>query len=227
MAQDYQVIWTAEPADREGTPLIVLLHGYGANERDLLSLVPGLPAEATYAAVRAPVALGYGAYTWFDLDVERLAYSSAAARQAVEDLAGWIDHVRTPHSSVSLLGFSMGMAMATSLLRSRPADFTACVGLSGFAVDPSRGDGLHGYFDDEALAARQVPFFWGRDQHDPIIPAEHIDYTHRWATDTVDLTKVLYTGAGHGIVPEEVAHVNEFLTAKVIDSSPPQPKTSR
>ncbi|MBF6841863.1 hypothetical protein HN289_19595, partial [Acinetobacter baumannii] len=126
-------------ADMSGTPLVVLLHGYGSNERDLIGLVPGLPEEFTYASVRAPVDMGFGSYTWFDLDVERMAYSSTAARDAVEDLWEWIASVKDQHSSVTLLGFSMGMAIATSLLRTRPEEFAAVVGLSGFAVDPGTG----------------------------------------------------------------------------------------
>ncbi|MCT1607815.1 alpha/beta hydrolase-fold protein [Nesterenkonia massiliensis] len=216
MGGSYEVIWTRDESERRGTPLLVLLHGYGANAQDLMGLVPGLPAEFTVAAVQAPVPMGYGSYTWFELDVERLAYSSQAARQAVEDLWEWLAEVKEQHSSVTLLGFSMGMAMATSLLRTRPDQFAAVVGLSGFAVDPERGEGLEGYFDDDALAAQQVPFFWGRDQQDPVIPAEQIDYTHSWATGTVKLTKVLYAGAGHGIVPQEVSHINEFLKMTVL-----------
>ncbi|GAA4921409.1 alpha/beta hydrolase [Nesterenkonia rhizosphaerae] len=216
MGGSYEVIWTRDESERRGTPLLVLLHGYGANAQDLMGLVPGLPAEFTVAAVQAPVSMGYGSYTWFDLDVERLAYSSQAARQAVEDLWEWLAEVKDQHSSVTLLGFSMGMAMATSLLRTRPDQFAAVVGLSGFAVDPERGEGLEGYFDDAALTAQQVPLFWGRDQQDPVIPAEQIDYTHSWATSTVKLTKVLYAGAGHGIVPQEVSHIKEFLTMTVL-----------
>lgn len=218
MSNSYKVIWTREEAEREGTPLVVKLHGYGANAQDLMGMAPALPKEFTYASVQAPVSMGYGAYTWFDLDVQRLAYSSSAARDAAENLWGWIDSVKGQHSSVSLLGFSMGMAMATSLLRARPEQFAAVVGLSGFAVNPDSGEGLPGYFDDEALAVQKVPFFWGRDQEDPIIPGAHIDYTHEWANSTVEMTKVLYPGAGHGIVPQEVKHIGEFLTMKVLNA---------
>ncbi|GAA4842225.1 alpha/beta hydrolase [Garicola koreensis] len=216
MATDYEVIWTREEDERAGTPLVVLLHGYGSHERDLLGLVPGLPQEFTYASLRAPVEMGPGAYTWFDLDVERMAYSSSAAHDAVEDLWSWIASVKDQHSSVTLLGFSMGMAMATSLLRTRPDAFAAVVGLSGFAVDSSTGGELQGYFDDQGLAARRVPFFWGRDQEDPIITSDRTEYTHQWANQTVKLTKVLYPGAGHGVVPQEIGHVNEFLTYTVL-----------
>lgn len=216
MPIEYIVEWSRPESEREGTPLAVLLHGYGANERDLLGMVPGLPSEFSYASVRAPVSMGMDAYTWFDLDAQRLTYSSSAARQAVDDLWGWIDSVRGAHSSVTLIGFSMGMAIGTSLLRTRPSAFSAMVGLSGFAVDPERGEGLPDYFDDAALAAEQVPFFWGRDQQDPIISQEMVDYTHQWANKAVKLTKVLYAGAGHGVVPQEISHVNEFLTAEVL-----------
>lgn len=209
------VVWSREPEDREGTPLVVLLHGHGSHERDLIGLVPGLPHEFTYASVRAPLPEGPG-FTWFPLDPQRLAYSSQQARDAVEDLWSWIASVKDAHSSVTLLGFSMGMAMATSLLRTRPDEFAAVVGLSGFAVDPGESEQMQAYFDDDTLAARRTPFFWGRDQEDPVIPQEYVDYTHGWANRTVDLTKVLYAGAGHGVVPQEIGHVKEFLTYMVL-----------
>jgi phospholipase/carboxylesterase len=57
------------------------------------------------------------------------------------------------HTSVSLLGFSMGMGVATSLLRHRPEEFAAVVGLSGFAVQPEG----HPFFRDGELAALKLP----------------------------------------------------------------------
>uniref|UniRef100_UPI003F7437F0 hypothetical protein n=1 Tax=Enterococcus faecium TaxID=1352 RepID=UPI003F7437F0 len=52
---DDAVLWSAAPAERAGRPLLVLLHGYGSNERDLFGLVPHLPAEFVFAALRAPL----------------------------------------------------------------------------------------------------------------------------------------------------------------------------
>ncbi len=45
-------------------PLVVLLHGRGSNEADIIGLADHLPAGAAYAAVRAPLAEG-GGYAWF------------------------------------------------------------------------------------------------------------------------------------------------------------------
>lgn len=211
MTENYQVQWSKPEDQRSGTDLVVLLHGYGSHEQDLMGLVPSLPQNVTYASLRAPVELAPGAYTWFPLDVERMAYSTTAARDAVEGVWAWIAGVKDQFRSVSILGFSMGMFMATSLIRSRPQEFACAVGLSGFAVDAEQGEGFEGYFHDDELAAAKFPFFWGRDQEDPVIPAEHVEYTHQWATQTVKLTKVLYSGVGHGVAPQEVKHVGEFL----------------
>ena len=41
-------------------PLVVLLHGRGSDETEILGLAPHLPAGPEYAAVRAPIAEGGG-----------------------------------------------------------------------------------------------------------------------------------------------------------------------
>jgi phospholipase/carboxylesterase len=105
----------------------------------------------------------------------------------------------------------MGMAMATTLLRQRPADFAAVVGLSGFVVNA----GADPSFRDDELDGN-VPLFWGRDQQDPVITQDKIEYTMGWVRSHVKLTKVLYTGMWHGINQQEIGHVSEFLTHEVL-----------
>ena len=88
-------------------------------------------------------------------------------------ITGPIYEVREEFESVSLLGFSQGMAVATSLLRREPQAYACVVGLSGFAIDPTMAPGaesatpeagvvpsevsgagpLAGFFDDEAVKA--------------------------------------------------------------------------
>ncbi|MEV7648874.1 dienelactone hydrolase family protein [Arthrobacter sp. NPDC089319] len=206
------VAWSKPEQERTGTPLLVLFHGYGSHEQDLMGLVPGLPEEFTVAAVRAPVAMGPG-FTWFPL-MHEPDFSVDKVTQAVGDVVAWLDSVKGQHSSVSVLGFSMGMAVATSVLRHRPEEIAAVVGLSGFAV-PAEGND---FFRDDAVKAIKPPVFWGRDQEDPVITADKIEFTHEWANEHVDLTKVLYSGIGHGINAQELSHVKEFLTYKVLNA---------
>jgi phospholipase/carboxylesterase len=58
------VVATAGSADPAAT-LVVLLHGRGSHEREILTLAAELPEGPAYAAVRAPIAEG-GGFAWFD-----------------------------------------------------------------------------------------------------------------------------------------------------------------
>ncbi|MGW9413379.1 alpha/beta hydrolase [Arthrobacter cupressi] len=205
------VLWSHEEGERAGKPLLVLLHGYGSNEADLFSLAGLLPEEFVVASLRAPIPTGPG-FTWFPLTAS-IDYSLDAVKLASDYALAWLDTIKEDHPSVTLLGFSMGMAMATTMLRQRPADFAAVVGLSGFAVDAGADAG----FRDAELDGT-VPLFWGRDQQDPVITPDKIDFTMGWVRKHTDLTKVLYTGMWHGINQQEIGHVGEFLTHKVLDS---------
>ncbi|GAA1498570.1 dienelactone hydrolase family protein [Paeniglutamicibacter kerguelensis] len=204
------VLWSRPEAERAGTPLLVLLHGYLSNEEDLMGLAPMLPDEFTVVSVRAPKALGPG-FTWFPL-MQDLDYSFDAVKESVADLWAWLEPIAKQHSSVSLLGFSMGMAVATSLLRHQPQAISTVIGLSGFAVPGDES----GFFKDDELAAVKTPMFWGRDQADPVITTDKVEYTHAWATENVHVTKVLYANMLHSVNAQEMAHVHEFLTHVVL-----------
>lgn len=213
MSESLTVLWSRPENERPGTPLLVIFHGYGADEADLFSLAAQLPADFTVASVRAPIQAGVG-YAWFPLRND-LSYSVAAVTEAAAGVENWLEGIRNNHTSVSLLGFSQGMCMATSLLRHQPANYAAVVGLSGFVVDAEADP----YFNDSAVAALKPEIFWGRDQADPVIPEFAIEATNTWMHQHVKLTKVLYTGILHGINAQEIAHVGEFLQYKVLDAS--------
>ncbi|WP_307081809.1 alpha/beta hydrolase [Arthrobacter agilis] len=204
------VLWSKPEDERRGTPLLVLFHGYMADEADLMGLTDHLPAEFTVASVRAPLPAGPG-FSWFPLERDA-DYSVEHVVESVTAVSAWLDGVRGVHSSVSILGFSQGMGVATSLLRHRPTDFACVVGLSGFAV-PAED---HAFFRDDAVAASRTPFFWGRDQEDPVITAEMIEFTHAWLVKHTALTKILYSNMFHGINLRELGHVREFLSMTVL-----------
>ena len=61
LALDPDVIhWNLSEQARRGRPLLVLLHGRGSDERDLVPLTLSLPAGFAVASVRAPIAEGFG-----------------------------------------------------------------------------------------------------------------------------------------------------------------------
>jgi phospholipase/carboxylesterase len=201
------VVWSVEPADRAEAlatrPLLVLLHGRGSHERDLISLAPMLPSDAVIASLRAPMTLGDG-YTWFPPAEPGLPHLDAATASANAVLE-WLDGVG-PAGPVSLMGFSQGGAMVTQLLRLAPQRFSAYVCLSGFSV-PGELPG------DAALETLRPPLFWGRDPEDPVIPPSAIERTAAWLPSHTTLTTRQYSGVYHSISREEIDDIVAFLGA--------------
>ncbi|WP_127794302.1 alpha/beta hydrolase [Agromyces sp. LHK192] len=203
---DDAVLWSASEADREGRPLLVLLHGYNSHEGDLFGLAPYLPLEPVIASLRAPIAADFG-YAWFPLvgdGLERALDQADAATTAVLD---WLERAAPGVASVGLIGFSQGGAMALELLRREPARFAYAVSLAGFALAGER-DG------DEQLAEVRPPVFWGRGSVDAVIPADRVEHTAEWLPEHVDLDSRIYEGVGHSVSEAELADVTAFVRAR-------------
>lgn len=211
MAQAPHVIWNNDDADRAGTPLVVMFHGYGSHEGDLMALSASLPDGFTVASVRAPQRAGAG-FQWFALSSD-LGFTTDAVVAAAEPVVQWLRDESLQHTHVILLGFSQGMAIATTVARHAPDLVDAVVGLSGFVVPVADDDAQADFFHDAVLREEPLRMFWGRDPEDPVIPPALVDLTAEWAQQHADATKVQYRGIGHGVAPQELSHVSEYLRA--------------
>ena len=146
-------------------PLLVLLHGYGADERDLFGARRRTcrPSSSSPRSAR-PLAPPWPApgYSWYP--IEGLESRDPAH---VTDAASRAHRVARrappPTRAVGLLGFSQGAAVALQAMRLEPERFAFVVNLSGYAT-PGELPG------DAALAERRPPVFWGRGTHDDVIP---------------------------------------------------------
>ncbi|MFJ2504651.1 alpha/beta hydrolase [Microbacterium sp. NPDC087592] len=193
-------------SDRGRMPLLVLLHGYGADEHDLFGLVPYLPEGVAVASVAAPLAPPWPmpGRSWYA--IEGLdGRSPEAVTVAAEAFLRWLDAAVEDAPSVALLGFSQGAAVSLQALRLAPERFSAVVALSGYVAS---GELPH----DEALAELRPPVFWGRGTHDDVIPPELVDHTAQWLPGHSDLSGRVYTGLTHSISEEELTDVHRFLT---------------
>jgi phospholipase/carboxylesterase len=201
------VVWSKPEAEREGTPLLVLMHGYGTDESRMVRLFDYLPPDFTCAALRAPMVIG-DHYGWFLLDYF-LANDFADVISATNAVHTWIGSVRGKHSSVSLMGYSQGMAMASTLLRLHPGSYKATVGLSGVVLDNE-------LLSLTASFESPPPFFWGRDKADLVINEEATEYTAQWLEKNTRLTARTYPGMGHAMSKSELVDVSAFLRHYVL-----------
>ena len=92
--------------------LLLLLHGYGANEQDLFDLAEEFPPEFFVISVRAPFALSEGSYAWFAIDFSSgtPVNDKTQAEESRIMLRNFIDAVMEKFSvdtkKIFLLGFS-------------------------------------------------------------------------------------------------------------------------
>jgi len=201
---DTAALWSAETAERSERPLLVLLHGYGADERDLFGLVAHLPPEFVVAAVRAPLTPPFPApgYSWYPIE----GLDGRDPRHVTDAASGvlsWLD-AAAPDAAVGLLGFSQGAAVALQAMRLRPERFAFAVNLSGYAT-PGELPG------DEALAERRPPVFWGRGTRDDVIPPFLVEHTVAWLPEHVELSGRVYQGLTHSVSEQELDDVRVFL----------------
>jgi phospholipase/carboxylesterase len=203
------VLWSAPERERADRPLLVLMHGYGSHEGDLFGLSPHLPLGPVVASVRAPIPES-GGFAWFpyggqsglDAQAARLAAADAAAVAVLE----WLDTLE--YTSVGLLGFSQGGAMALQLLRHAPERFLFAANLSGFALTGERPG-------DEALLTNRPPVFWGRGTADTVIGDALISVTDEWLPAHSTLTERIYEDLAHSISQQELADVSAFIRAQL------------
>jgi phospholipase/carboxylesterase len=193
-------------ADRDGKPLLVLLHGYGADEHDLFGLIPYLPEGIAVASVAAPLAPPWPmpGRSWYPIDGLD-GRSPEAVTIAAEAFLRWLDATAGDAPSIALLGFSQGAAVSLQALRLAPDRFGAVVALSGYAAPGELPN-------DDALAELRPPVFWGRGTHDEVIPPALVAHTAQWLPGHSDLSGRVYTGLTHSISEEELTDVHRFLT---------------
>jgi phospholipase/carboxylesterase len=107
-------------------PLLVLLHGLGADELDLLPVADALDPRLLTVSLRAPYEAEPMGYAWYALDwrtspptprLDQAEASLAALAAFLPDLAA---RSGADPSRVFLFGFSQGAAMALAVALTRP-----------------------------------------------------------------------------------------------------------
>jgi phospholipase/carboxylesterase len=159
------------PAAAEPEGALVLLHGRGADERDLFPLLDMLDPERRLlgATARGPLSLPPGGAHWYV--VRRVGYPDPETfHSTYPQLANWLDELLEEHGIAHertvLGGFSQGSVMSYALglggRRPRPVGILA---LSGFLPE------VEGFELDLGKAAG-LPVAIGHGTHDPVISVE-------------------------------------------------------
>ena len=197
-----------------GSPkqIVLLLHGYGSNGADLISLAPhwqrNLP-DALFLAPNAPQRLSNlsSGYQWWPLSAftpQALASGAASAAPAIE---AFIDRKLQQYglteASLAIVGFSQGTMMALHVGLRRPRKVAAIIGYSGMLTGGR--DLLH-------VPITKPPVLLIHGSADPIVPvaalhAAKMELEHLG----IDVTAHISPGVGHSVDPVGLRMGGEFV----------------
>lgn len=199
------------PATDPGAPTLLLLHGTGGTEHDLVGLADRIRPGAALLAPRGLVNEG-GAARFFPRLAEGV-FDPTQVRPRIDELAEFFTTalhrygLDAPDRRVVALGFSNGANAAAALLQIHPE-----LRLDGAALLRPMVV-LEQAATAGSLTGRSVLLLNG--DRDPIVP---LDHPPRLAAllraGGAEVKTVLHPGTGHGLVPGDIESLRAFLTSK-------------
>lgn len=200
------------PASGTARQLVVLLHGYGSDGRDLIALGQYWRStfpDAMFVAPNAHEVCGgnpYG-YQWFPLDLDRDIARLVGAEVARPVITGFLedlwDQSGLGPSDTVLAGFSQGamMALDTGLRLQDP--LRGIINFSGMIISPERL---------EAELASRPPVLLIHGDEDEVVPVQGSEAALPLLTGLGVPTELhISRGAGHTIAQDGLDAATAFL----------------
>lgn len=120
----------------QNVPVLLIMHGYGANDGDAYELVPLVERQVAIVSVRGPGNYSddpRGSFKWYDMDLNTCTAEPHAPDQSLQQL---LDFMPAFPGSAGLTvapdqffvgGFSQGAVMSLALVAARPALFAGAI----------------------------------------------------------------------------------------------------
>lgn len=149
----------------EKSPCMVLLHGRGADENDLIGLSDYLDNRFLIISVRAPYNWEFGlGYTWFEMD-SNLSPEITSLNESLNRLNNFLSSIvkefNIDEKRIFLFGFSMGAIIGNLISTLYPEKVFANISHSGYLPRVSK-------YSYKKIPNK--PVFIAHGIYDPVIP---------------------------------------------------------
>lgn len=188
------------------TSLVIFLHGFGADARDLIGLAdplaPHLP-DTTFLSVNAPdrCAVNPSGYQWFPIpwiDGSSEVEAGIAMAASVDKLDTWLTatlaNEQIAPGRTALVGFSQGTMMSLHVGPRREESLAGIVGFSGRLLNP------------EALKAdirTRPPVLLVHGDRDDVVPYSSMQEAQSGLKEAgLEAETFTSQGTAHGIAPD-------------------------
>ena len=208
-----------DAASGHATALVVFLHGYGADGRDLLGLADPLAEhlpDVAFAAPDAPdpctnnpMGFQWAPIPWLDGSSEVTAAADFARSADLVNamLDGLLAEMDIGSERLILFGFSQGCMLSLHVAPRRPEPIAGVVGVSGRLLVPDRL---------EAETVSKPPVLLVHGDQDEVVPFASMGAAGQ-ALQDVGFTVYghVMRGTGHGIAPDGLGVALTFMRERL------------
>lgn len=200
-----------QPVPAKARNCLILLHGVGGNEQNLIDLATGIDPDTLVVFPRGPLTLSPSQFAWFRVvfTAEGPSIVEAEAEDSRRRMIHFVEQVQSaygiPPENTVIAGFSQGGILSASVALSAPER------VKGFAI-------LSGRILPELephLATRErlahLSAFVGHGEYDRTLPVLWPQRADQWLTDLGVEHVTRYYPIGHEISPAMHAEFLEWL----------------
>lgn len=204
-------------------PTVILFHGYGADMNDLAPLagaIPGAP-KANWVFPNGHISIDMGGYgearAWFPLRIAEMQAamekgvpidfsreSPPGMKRAREAALELIRELKLPAKKLVIGGFSQGAILATDVVMHLPEAPAGLVILSGTVANSA-------IWEQKGITHKGLKFFMSHGNHDEILPIQGAQTLQQLLSKTGWSGKLISFHGGHGIPPEVLIQLGQFL----------------
>jgi phospholipase/carboxylesterase len=182
---------------------VLLLHGSGGDENDLLPVAGALAPGAAFLSPRGNV-VQQGARRFFAYPGPD-GFDADEIRQRVDELAEWLGSMAVDANRLFALGYSNGANMAAAMMLLRPGTIAgACLFRSRAVVTPATLPDLSG-----------APVLISAGQTDHLIPPSAAEALGQLLTSAGAHVDLAIQNAGHDLTPADFSLAKQWF-AKIL-----------
>jgi phospholipase/carboxylesterase len=203
------------PTTSSNPPVLIILHGYGGDEFDLLAIASRLDPSLLAISIQAPIKLDWGGYAWYHLEQTPSGLRGDSPTRIkseeilIKELPDIIVKENGDLKNVYLMGFSQGAAMCYSLidrhnLSKSGLGIKGVIALSGYVPDDVR----------ESLLEKDlshIPFFLSHGKYDELINPRAMHNAQSILEHAGAKTFAKEYETGHGLTEETVSDIRNWL----------------
>ena len=197
------------------SPLLIMVHGYGSNEKDLFSFSRAIPEHITIISLRGDIEIQNNGYAWYNISLDfngNKSYDINKAHESRDKIVKCIDQCiemyNIDNKNITLMGFSQGSMLVNAVALSFPEKVNNIISLSG-AFDPNIIE------ISEIKLLKKLSFYVSHGTQDEILPFE----LSKQSLKILDQNEVNYIfeeyPIGHGVSPDNFKSMLKWMDEKI------------